>query len=102
MTCPLEKLLRFAPWQVFALAKTLQVASVAYAWRAPNAPYFLPCRPRFLSHRERSGSKPTPSSVGRGRAKHTVAKEKADALHLLFLLASCTDLDVDTKQFDKL
>ena len=64
------------------------VASVAYAWRASDAPYFLPCRARFTSHRERSRSKPTTSSVGRGRAKHTVAKEKADASHLLFLLVA--------------
>ena len=37
------------------------VASLAYAWRAPVAPYFLPCRSRFISHCERSRSKPTPS-----------------------------------------
>ena len=37
------------------------VASGACAWRASDAPYFLPCRPPSPSHRERSYSKPTSS-----------------------------------------
>ena len=32
------------------------VASVANAWRASDAPFLLPFRPRFFSQRERSGS----------------------------------------------
>ena len=39
------------------------VASVAYARRASDAPFLLPCRAPSPSHRERSRSKPTPSAA---------------------------------------
>ena len=54
---------------------------------APSAPCFgsFAAKKRYLIVFSCS---PTPSSVGRGGAKHTVAKEKADALHLLFLLVA--------------
>ena len=42
MTCPLENI----------------VASVAYAWRTPDAPYFLPCR--LASSRTASARAPSP------------------------------------------
>ena len=32
------------------------VVSVAYAWRAPDTPFLLPFRPRFIAHRARSDS----------------------------------------------
>ena len=64
------------------------VASVAFAWRVSDAPFLLPCLTPFFAHRARSRSKPTPSFGGRRMAKHTVAKEKADAMHLLFLLVA--------------
>ena len=58
----------------------------------------LPCRTPFFRHRRRSRSKPTPSSVGRERANHTVAKEKADATHLLFLLCCTAQIDATEKK----
>ena len=70
------------------------VASVAYAWRASDAPYFLPCRARFTSHRERSRSKPTTSSVGRGGAKHTVAKNKGHQFGVLVFWLRRWDLNL--------
>ena len=36
------------------------VASDVYAWRTSDASFLLPSRPRFISHRERSGSMPLP------------------------------------------
>ena len=32
------------------------VVSVAYAWRAPDTPFLLPFRSRFIAHRARSDS----------------------------------------------
>ena len=45
------------------------VASGAYAPRASDAPYFLPCRAPSSSHRERSRSKPAPFCFAKRRSR---------------------------------
>ena len=60
---------------------------VVYGTAVPYTPYFLPCRPRFISHRERSGSKPTPSSGGRGYRPHFCNQTKKPPDWVVFVCA---------------
>ena len=59
------------------------VASGANAQRAPDTPYFLPCRTPSPSHRERSCSKPAPFCFAKRRsAKISASRQKKETTRL--------------------
>ena len=64
------------------------VVSVAYAWRAPDTPFLLPFRPRFIAHRARSDSIALAGYPAQKEFKARLRRQnKKDTRRCLFVLA---------------